>query len=107
MMGIYKITNLLTGQVYIGQSVDIHRRWQEHCRDSKKNKSLIAKAISEFGKENFSFQILEECSFQELDDKESSYIKEYNCVYPNGYNSVAWVKSNRIQNVGYSDDVVF
>lgn len=107
MIGIYKITNLSTGQTYVGQSVDIHRRWQEHCRPSKNNKSLIAKAISEFGKENFSFQILEECLTSELDDKEKFYIEKYNCVYPNGYNSVAWVNSNRIQNIGYSNDVVF
>nr|DAH19257.1 MAG TPA: intron associated endonuclease [Bacteriophage sp.]DAT87476.1 MAG TPA: intron associated endonuclease [Caudoviricetes sp.] len=34
MIGIYKIENLINGKVYIGQSVHIERRWQEHCMDS-------------------------------------------------------------------------
>ena len=28
--GIYKITNLVNGKVYIGQSIDIKRRWRDH-----------------------------------------------------------------------------
>ena len=34
MIGIYKIENLINGKVYIGQSIHIERRWQEHCMDS-------------------------------------------------------------------------
>lgn len=30
--GIYKITNLLTGDCYIGQAIDINKRWKEHCK---------------------------------------------------------------------------
>lgn len=84
MIGIYKITNLINNKCYIGQSVNIERRWKEHCR--KPNKSKISKAIFDFGKENFSFQILEECSTEELNKKEQFYIKKFNSIYPNGYN---------------------
>ena len=59
-IGIYKIENLVNHKVYIGQSIHIEKRWQEHCRPSAD--SAIAKAIRKYGKENFSFQILEECS---------------------------------------------
>ena len=48
MTGIYKIENKINGKIYIGQSINIERRWSEHCRKSKK--SLISKAIFEFGK---------------------------------------------------------
>lgn len=84
MTGVYKIENKINGKIYIGQSINIERRWSEHCRKSKK--SLISKAISEFGKQNFSFQILEECQKEELDEKESFYILKFNSVVPYGYN---------------------
>lgn len=84
MIGIYKIKNLINGKVYIGQSIHIERRWQEHCQPS--TRSLIGKAIQKYGKENFSFQVLEECSYEQLDALEEQYISSYNSVVPNGYN---------------------
>ena len=84
MIGIYKIENLINHKCYVGQSIHIEKRWQEHCRPS--TKSVISSAIKKYGKENFSFQILEECSEQELDEKEIFYIKKFNCIIPNGYN---------------------
>ena len=85
-IGIYKIENLLNGKIYIGQSMHIEMRWSEHCRASNQNKSLISKAISEYGKENFSFQILEECLPEKLTELETEYIFKYNSFEPIGYN---------------------
>ena len=82
--GIYKIENLINGKLYIGQSVHIELRWQEHCRPSAK--SLIGKAISKYGKENFTFQILEECAESCLNEREAYYIRYYQSLVPNGYN---------------------
>lgn len=84
MIGIYKIENLINHKIYVGQSVHIERRWKEHCFPS--TNSLISNAIKKYGKENFSFQILEECSEEELDNKEISYIKQFDCITPKGYN---------------------
>ena len=84
MIGIYKIENLINGKVYIGQSIHIERRWQEHCQPS--SRSLIGKAIQKYGKEHFTFQVLEECMEEQLDEIEERYISEYNSVVPNGYN---------------------
>ena len=56
MIGIYKIENLLTHKIYVGQSIHIETRWQEHCRPS--SDSVISRAIRKYGKENFSFEIL-------------------------------------------------
>lgn len=83
-VGIYKITNKLNNKCYIGQSVHIERRWQEHCLPSAK--SAIALAIKKYGKDNFSFEILEECLIEELDLKEDYYMKYFNSLKPNGYN---------------------
>ena len=86
-IGIYKIENLVNGKVYIGQSIHIEKRWQEHCQESAQ--SLIAKAIKKYGKENFSFQVLQETSdLNELNSLETHYIEKYNSLIPNGYNVI-------------------
>ena len=84
MIGVYKIENLINGKIYIGQSIHIERRWKEHCIPS--SKSLIGKAIKKYGKENFSFQVLNECAQENLDELEEYYISKYNSIAPNGYN---------------------
>lgn len=35
--GIYKITNLVNNKVYIGQSVNIRKRWNQHVLELNKN----------------------------------------------------------------------
>lgn len=35
MIGVYKITNNINGKVYIGQSININKRWKEHKRRSQ------------------------------------------------------------------------
>lgn len=90
--GIYKITNLINGKCYIGQSVDILRRWRNH-KETSKNSSKEAyeyplyRAFRKYGLENFSFEILEECKKEELDIKETFYINKYNSL-DEGYNQV-------------------
>lgn len=83
--GIYKITNKINGKPYIGQSVSINNRWSVH--KATKDNYLIHRALQKYGRNNFSFEILEECSEQELDEKEIYYIAKYNsCIYAeNGY----------------------
>ena len=90
MCGIYKITNLANGKCYVGQSINIIRRWNEHKRvafdSSNKNYEYpLYRAIREYGINNFEFSVLEECTPEELDDKEVHYISLYNS-YDNGYN---------------------
>lgn len=103
MIGIYKIENLINHKVYIGQSIHIERRWKEHCYPSKN--TVIAKAIKKYGKENFSFQVLEECSEQELNEKEQFYIKKFNSVIPNGYNIVDYIDGSIAQFTNYDKEV--
>lgn len=86
LTGIYCITNKINNKIYIGQSNNIISRWSEHYRVSLRNderrKSLIHKAIIEYGIENFTFEILETCNISELNDLEIKYIKEFK---ENGY----------------------
>lgn len=83
MIGIYKITKKENGKSYIGQSNDIERRFKEH---TFKNEIPIDKAIQKYGKESFQFEILEECSLDELDEKERYWINYYNTYKGFGYN---------------------
>ncbi len=83
MIGIYKITKKDNGKSYIGQSNDIERRFQEHCT---KKDLYIDLEIQKYGADNFSFEVLEECELEELDEKEQYWISYYNTYEGFGYN---------------------
>ena len=84
--GIYKIENLINHKIYIGQSIQIQHRLQKH--KCAKDNFYIHRAIQKYGKENFSYDIIEKCEPNELDEKECYWIKYYNSLIPNGYNMV-------------------
>lgn len=80
-MGIYKITNIITDECYIGQAVDIYKRWNEHCKcglgiDTPPGNKLY-KSMQEYGLENFTFELLTECKQSELNEKEKYFIELY------------------------------
>ncbi len=79
--GIYKITNQLNNMCYIGQSVDLDKRWKDHAKcglgvDTPQGNKLYA-AMQKDGLYNFSFELLEKCSKEELNEKEKYYIELY------------------------------
>ena len=93
MIGIYKFENLINGHKYIGQSVDIERRYKDHImratNDFSSNSeynSILHQAIRKYGIENFSFEIIEQCSKKDLDKKEIYWIQYYNSFH-NGCNT--------------------
>lgn len=93
--GIYKITNLTTDECYIGQAVDMYKRWCEHCKcglgiDTPPGNKLY-KAIQEYGLNNFTFEVLEECSSNQLNEKEKYFIELYQAD-TFGYNGNKGVK---------------
>ena len=91
MIGIYKITNLVNGKVYIGQSVNIEKRFIAH-KNTAFNPNYngydypLYRAIRKYGIGNFSFEVLEECEASELNAREIWYISQYNAHSANGYN---------------------
>lgn len=88
--GIYKITNKINGKVYIGQSRDIKNRIRVHKYDFQKNKHHnphFQKSWNKYGKDNFKFEIIEECEENELNKNEQYWINFYNSFDSNlGYN---------------------
>lgn len=81
--GIYKIENNLNHKIYIGQSKNIEARWRKH-RSADDNYS-IHKAFRKYGIENFSFDVIEETSPDQLDEREVYWISYYHS-YEEGYN---------------------
>ena len=79
--GIYKITDLITKQVYIGQSVDISRRWKDHIRYglgiNAPSTNALYKAMKKDGITEFTFQLLQKCSNEKLNEREKFWIQIY------------------------------
>lgn len=86
MIGIYKITNKINNHCYIGQSRKIDQRWKNHIIASnnlndKGYEYPLYRAFRKYGINNFSFEVIEECKIEELNDKENYWIKYYNAEY--------------------------
>lgn len=81
--GIYKLTNVLSGKVYIGQSVDIAERWKQHIKRGTKcdigtlSGAGLYEAMWEEGVWNFSFELLEECEKDKLNEREKFWIAHF------------------------------
>lgn len=89
---IYKFQNKLNNKIYIGQSREEKRRYERHV-NCKEPLYELDRAIKCYGIENFTYEIIE--SFESynidevntwMDEREEYYIKEFNSLYPNGYN---------------------
>lgn len=90
MIGIYKITNIINGKSYIGQSTDIHRRWRNEITDSNNVNANsynypLMRAFRKYGVDNFKFEIIEECKNEELNQKEMYWIDYFDTFF-HGYN---------------------
>ena len=122
--GIYRITNKINGHMYIGLSKNIEQRIKDHFshginghRKDDLNKALY-QAFKKYGLENFEWDVLEECSENQLKDREIYWIKYYNTYenrehynetpggdYP-GYNTVHLGENHGMAKLT-TEDVVF
>lgn len=89
-IGIYKFQNKINGIVYIGQSIHLDTRYNEHRRNCLNKKHInyycdFYKALREFGFDNFNYEIIEYCDENRLNEREVYWIAKYDS-YHNGYN---------------------
>lgn len=85
MIGIYKITSPL-GYVYIGQSIDIDSRFYVYKKMKCKSQLRIYNSFVKYGVDNHVFEVIEECSFDLLNERERYWQDFYNVLSKNGLN---------------------
>ena len=98
--GIYKITNNITGDFYIGSSKDIKLRWTTHkCPSMWKQQpnSKLYQDMSQYSLDNFTFEVLEETT--DLHNREQYYIDQlkpsYNSMRAKGWNTERYKEVHR------------
>lgn len=91
MAYIYKIVNDINDKVYIGQTrFTLEKRYNEHIKryalNHKDTCFPLYNAMKKYGIQHFGIKLIEECSEEQLDEREKYYINYYNSYY-NGYNA--------------------
>jgi len=86
---IYRITNKINNKSYVGQTRQtVEKRFKEHILGTN-HKSLVHKAISKYGAENFEVETLatfNNATQEEVNECEEKFMKELNTSIPHGYN---------------------
>lgn len=113
LSGIYLYENIIDGKRYVGQSCNLRIRIRDHernfTRDKLENTSAgesvyLWRAVRKYGRENFTFSILEECSPDDLDRLEIEYIKKLKSHQSeNGYN-FSWGGNQTNRGMKFSDE---
>jgi group I intron endonuclease len=84
VMGVYQITNTVNGHVYIGSSVDVHKRWGRHQRELRAgthHSAYLQRAWNKYGEDAFSFILCEQCEKEHLIEREQYYIDNVKPTY--------------------------
>lgn len=78
--GIYKITHIDSQKCYVGQAANLADRWKQHIKRGvgadTPTRNKLYPAMREFGPENFTFEVIEECDRSLLDSRED-YWQDY------------------------------
>lgn len=85
MIGIYKITSP-TGKIYIGQSINIQKRFNKYKSALCKKQTRLYYSFIKYGTLNHIFEILLICKKEDLNNKERHYQDLFNCTSDLGLN---------------------
>ena len=105
---VYKITNTVTGDFYIGSSKDVKQRWAVHKCQSRWNEhpnNPMYLDMQKYGVDKFVFEILAEAEVNELKETEQKFIETlkptYNNYYANGWDFERYKKSQKKASIKY------
>ena len=87
-MVIYKITNIINGKIYIGQTCEANliRRFKAHFKKTR-SRDLVRDAYNKYGIESLKFEVIYTAfDLDELNRAEAYFITKFNSRVPNGYN---------------------
>lgn len=101
MTGIYKITSP-SGKIYIGQSINIERRFSQYKYLKCKKQTILYRSLVKYGVENHNFEIICKCSLSELNDKERYYQEFFDCTGEKGLNCRLTKSSDKSGKISYS-----
>ena len=97
--GIYKITNTITGDFYIGSSKNVKSRWIDHKKPSilkQHPNNPMYLDIKKYGTDKFVFEILAEVEEGSLKETEQEFIEKmhptYNSNIANGWDCERYKK---------------
>lgn len=95
--GIYYIKNLINDKYYVGQSVDIRKRWHREKNELSNDKDAwnthLQSAWKMYGEKNFEFCIIEKCDKDILNEREVFWIDKL-AAFTNGYNMTSGGRLN-------------
>ena len=82
---IYRLTNVVTGKKYIGQTLSYNKRMSRHR--SRRRDTYISKSVKKYGWDNFKQEIIiNNIPEEDLNGLEIAYIDVENTFIPHGYN---------------------
>jgi group I intron endonuclease len=84
-IGIYKITSP-SGKIYVGQSINIEKRWVYYYNVKCKSQSKLYNSLLKYGSKNHKFEVIEECFVEQLDEREIYWGNYYNVLSNTGLN---------------------
>lgn len=116
MIGIYQIVNIISDKRYIGKSNNIERRFWQHRNELNKGthgNKYLQRAWNKYGQDNFVFSVLEECTYDGLNEREIYWISRFggcnsNSLYnatPGGDGCVLYGENNGMFGRTHTDEV--
>ncbi len=85
MIGIYKIKSP-SSRIYIGQSINLIKREKDYFYKKCKGQIRLLKSINKYGWNAHNFEIIEECTLENLNERERYWQDYYNVLGPKGLN---------------------